>query len=269
MSVANCKTICREIEEADHGQNLTASVMEHLRGCGRCETFYDERLKLRQLVASLETVAAPADFGLRVRSRIAGERVGARPGFWLNNFTFGIPAVALAGLVLAVGLVFALKVWKAPTAKTFSVQSPKASEPSPEVMKNPPTESPSVTGDRESTARNDHTRAIEGVRRPNKRNLSRSVVASLKGGGRLTSKEFGTTPATVIKTVIKKEETVASVESFPIFSIETSSQPLRLSLDYSGGVSRTISVPALSFGSETVLTGDNSPLVRNSTRGAW
>ena len=54
--------------------------------------------------------------------------------------------------------------------------------------------------------------------------------------------------------MIKKEEAVASLES-PIFPIETSSQPLRLSLDYSGGVSRTISVPALSFGSERVLTG--------------
>ena len=143
MSVANCKTVCREIEEADYGENLTASAMEHLRGCGQCQRFYDERLKLRQLVASLETVAAPADFDLRVRSRLANERVDARAGFLFSNFTFGIPSVALASLVLVVGVVFALKVWNAPTTNTVSVQTetPKASEPGPEGKQSPSPES--------------------------------------------------------------------------------------------------------------------------------
>src|SRR4030095_4460792 len=106
MSVANCKTICREVEEAEYGENLTASALEHLRGCGQCQRFYDERLKLRQLVASLETVAAPADFDLRVRSRIANKRVAARAGFGLSNLILGFPSLALASLVLVIGGVF-------------------------------------------------------------------------------------------------------------------------------------------------------------------
>ncbi len=137
MSVTICKTVCREIDEADYGESPTASAMEHLRGCGQCQRFYDERLKLRQLVGSLETVAAPSDFDLRVRSRIANGRVGA--GFWLSNLKFGIPSVALASLVLVAGLVFALKVWNAPTTNKVAVQSEarKADRPGPEVQHRP------------------------------------------------------------------------------------------------------------------------------------
>lgn len=268
MSLANCKTICREIEEADLGEKLTASATEHLRGCVQCQRFYDERLKLRQLVASLETVAAPADFDLRVRSRIANERAGTPPRFWFSNFSFGIPSIALASLVLAVVGGFALKVWNAPTTNAVAERTvtTKPTEPSPESRPTPSTEGDrSDAGDQKLvTTRNDTGEAIQQDRKPKKRSpLSRSVASSKNGGG-LATKELSTTPAPVIK----KEEAVASMGS-PVFLIETSSQPLRLSLDYSGGISRTISVPALSFGSEGVLTGGSAPLVKNSPKGAW
>lgn len=268
MSLANCKTACREIEEADLGENLTASTMEHLGRCGQCQRFYGERLKLRQLVSSLETVVAPADFDLRVRSRIVNERVGERPGFWFSHFSLGIPSIALASLVLVVGGVFALKVWNAPTTNTVAEQTglPKASEPSPKSKQGLSAQSGdrSDAGNRDLVTTKNDSEAIQRDRQPKKRSpLSRSV-ASLKNGGRLATKEFSSTPAPVIK----KEEAVASLES-PVFLIETSSQPLRLSLDYSGGISRTISVPALSFGSEGVLTGGSAPLIKNSPKGAW
>ena len=270
MSVANCKTVCREIEEAEYGESLTASVREHLPGCRQCQRFFDERLKLRQLVASLETVAAPADFDLRVRTRIANERVSARAGFSFNNFAFGLPSVALASLVLAVGLVVALRVWNAPiTTNTVSVhnETPKPKASVPESKPSPSTELGARSGvsTRElATTRHDGIAPIRQGRQPKKRGSFRSGVASLKNGERLATKEFSTTQAPVIK----QEEAVASLES-PIFQIETSSQPLRLSLDYSGGISRTISVPALSFGSEGVLTSGSGPLVKNSPKGAW
>lgn len=270
MRVANCKTICREIEEADHGQNLTASAMEHLAGCGQCQRFYAERRKLRQMVASLETVAAPPDFDLRVRSRLANEKVGASAGFLFSNFTFGFPSIAVATLVLMIGGVFALRVWNAPAPNTIAVQTetPEASGPSPQREQPPSTESglrSNAVNRVLATAQDDASEAIPRDRQPKKRNPLRSAVASLRNGRRLATREFSSTAAPVVK----KEEAVASLESSPIFPIEASSQPLRLSLDYSGGVSRTISVPALSFGSERVLAGDGLSLVKNSPKGAW
>ena len=270
MRVANCKIVRREIEEADRGENLAASVMEHLAGCGQCQRFYEERRKLRQLVGSLETVAAPPDFDLRVRSRLANERAGASPGFLFSGFTFGFPSVAFATLVLVIGAVFALKAWNASTTTTTAVQpeTPKTSGTSSLQQQQRSTESglkSNAEGQVVTTAKHDASDAIRRDRQPKKRSPVTTAVAKARNDRPHATREFSSTVAPVVK----REDTVASLESSPIFPIEAAPQPLRLSLDYSGGVSRTISVPALSFGSEKVLTGDGLSLVKNSPKGAW
>jgi hypothetical protein len=265
MRVENCKTVCREIEEADYVVSLAASVMEHLAGCGQCQRFYDERRNLRQLLGSLETVEAPSDFDLRVRSRLANERSAPRAGFLFSNFTFGFPSVALATLALVIGGVFAFRVWNTSTPNIVAVQTetPEASEPSRATKQPQSTESGRSTDQRVSdTAKKDSTEIRDRQRK--KRSPLGSAIASSRNGRRLATREFSSTTAPVVK----REEAVASLES-PIFPIEISSQPLRLSLDYSGGVSRTISVPSLSFGSERVLSGDGLSLVKTSPKGAW
>lgn len=268
MRVANCKTVCREIEEADHGQRFTVPVMEHLGGCAQCQRFYGERRKLREMVASLEPVAAPPDFDLRVRSRLANERVDRHPGFLFSNLTFRFPSLALATLVLVIGGVFAYRVWIAPPSNIVAVQTeaPDASAPSPQ-REQPPSDSgvrPNTDIRLLATEKDNAHQAIRRDRQLKKRSPLRSTVA-LRNSRRLATREFSSTAAPLIK----KEETVASLESSPVFPIETASQPLRLSLDYSGGVSRTISVPALSFGSERVIIGGSSSLVKNTPKGAW
>ncbi|HYN26405.1 MAG TPA: hypothetical protein VES69_15395 [Pyrinomonadaceae bacterium] len=276
MRVANCKTVCCEIEEADSGQRLSASVTEHLGSCPQCQTFHDERSKLRQLVASLETVATPPDFDFRVRSRLANEKASAHAGFFFRNFSFGFPSIALATLVLMIGGVLALRAWNAPTnsatvlqTETRDVNPPNIkSEQSPLAGKSELTKSELTLPDKKSTADatrdegNETLRPVQGVA---KRSSLKSTVASVRSSRRMATKDFSSTSAPVVK----REEAVASLESSPIFPIETSSQPLRLSLDYSGGISRTISVPALSFGSERVLAGGGLSLVKNSPKGAW
>jgi hypothetical protein len=272
MRVANCKTICREIEEADHGQRLSTSVTEHLAGCPRCQTFYDERSKLRQLVASLETVAAPPDFDFRVRSLLANEKAGANTGFFFSNFSIGFPSVALATLVLMIGGFFALRAWNAPTNSPTAVQTQTRDASPPNIAKSEPSplasKSELTAAENKSTAdatKDEGSERLRTLQTPAKRNALKNAIVAVRSSRRLATKEFSSTPAPVVK----QEEAVASVETFPIFPIEASSQPLRLSLDYSGGVSRTISVPALSFGSERVLAGDGLSLVKNSPKGAW
>lgn len=280
MRVANCKAVCREIEEADPGQRLSTSVTEHLRGCPQCQTFYDERSKLRQLIAGLETVAAPPDFDFRVRSRLANEKASAHAGFSFSNFSFGFPSIALATLVLMIGGVFALRAWNASTnsATALQTETPDVipanikSEQSPLAGKSDLTKSELTSDltspDNKSTPGetrdegNETLRTVQGV---GKRRSLKSTMASVKSNRRMATKEFSSTSAPVVK----QEEAVASLETFPIFQIEASSQPLRLSLDYETGVSRTISVPTLSFGSERTLTGGGSSMVKTSAKGAW
>src|SRR5712691_2849784 len=101
MRTINCRNVCREIEEADLGQQLGGLAFEHTRSCAQCLSFYEDRFKLRQLAASLGTVEAPADFDVRLRARLAKEKPGE---FAIAGFSFGLPSVALATLALLLGL---------------------------------------------------------------------------------------------------------------------------------------------------------------------
>lgn len=262
--MVNCKNVWREIEEANHGEALTASTMEHLAGCGHCHRFYYERRKLRQLVASLEPVAAPADFDMRVRSRLAGSQSGARTGSLFANFTLGWPTLALASLVLVIGVTLALKVLNSPGSNNIAVQDESKSAVQPPKQEAPISVSDELVTNAGSRAgEHEASRNIQRPKQPKKRSQV-SSVASLRNGRRLATQEFSSSATPVVK----KEEALASIESSPVFQIEASPQPLRLSLDYSSGVSRTISVPSLSFGSERVLTGNGS-LVKSSSKGSW
>lgn len=259
--MVNCKNVCREIEEANYGDALTASTMAHLAGCGNCHRFYDERRKLRQLVASLEPVAAPADFDMRVRSRLASSQNGARASSLFANLTFGWPTLALASLVLVIGVTLALKVLNSSGNNNVAVQDESKS-----AVQSPKQEAPSPVGNDVVTKAGSRAGEPEagGIQRPKQSKKKSASVASLRNGRRLATQEFSSSATPVVK----KEEALASIESSPVFQIEASPQPLRLSLDYSSGVSRTISVPSLSFGSERVLTGNGS-LVKSSSKGSW
>jgi hypothetical protein len=271
MRTAKCKSVCREIEEADHGQRLSTSVTEHLAGCPQCQSFHDERTKLRHLVASLETVAAPPDFDLRVRSRLANEKAGVYAGYFFNNLSFGFPSVALATLALIVGGVFALRAWNASTNSATNVQDESRDVDRSNTGKSEQSvlvgKSELTLPDNKGTAatKDERSEILRPVQRVAKRRSLNSTVAAIASSKRMATKEFSSTPAPVVK----QDEAVASLETFPLILIEASSEPLRLSLDYSGGISRTISVPALSFGSEKVLVGDGLSLVKNSPKGAW
>lgn len=266
MKVADCVASCREIEEANVGQQLGEAATEHVRGCAKCQDFYEGRLKLRQMVASLGIVEAPADFGFRVRARIASEQVGTSPGFSIGNLAIGFPSIALATLVLLVSAGFALRVWNSPinSATAVRTEAPGVNQTNPSGEQN------SSAGKQELTAsRGKHevlpADVASGVRdvKKQRRQVGRSI-ASVRSKSTIATRDLSSLPAPVIK----QEDAIASMETSPVFQIEASSQPLRVSLDYATGVSRTISVPTLSFGPERVLTGEGSSMVR-TTKGVW
>jgi hypothetical protein len=80
----------------------------HLAACAACAQFQIERAQLRELVGSLKPVAAPADFDMRLRARIAREKdAGARQPF-IFRFARTTPAIAVAALIV---LTIAAIVW--------------------------------------------------------------------------------------------------------------------------------------------------------------
>ena len=78
--------------------------------------------------------------------------------------------------------------------------------------------------------------------------------------GRITSRDFGTAGAPVLKS----SDLNARASDF---EIRASRQPMKVSLENGQGGSRTISVPAVSFGSQRVLSQNASLMA--SARGSW
>ncbi|MGH9969914.1 MAG: anti-sigma factor family protein [Pyrinomonadaceae bacterium] len=268
MRVANCKIICREIEEADAAQDVTASVMQHLQGCPQCRAFYEGRLKLRSMVASLGTVEAPPDFDFRVRSRIAKERAGTNSVFF-SSFSLSFPSVVLATLLLILGLGFALLSTKSPSTgtavKTSDAPIPNKSNTLAADQKTAsPIQEVTSKGNLDTNKETPRLPVSPGQGDGNRNRVFKSTVAAEGGKRRQATREFSSTPAPVVK----RDEAIASLEASPIFPVEASSQPLKLSLDYDG-VSRTISVPALSFGSQRVLAVGGPSLTKTASKGVW
>src|SRR5690349_1413500 len=82
MSKNNCEVIRQELDELMLGETISATAVEHLRECAACREFNEKQTRLRQIVGSLGTVSAPADFDFRLRARLANDANGASFHFW-------------------------------------------------------------------------------------------------------------------------------------------------------------------------------------------
>lgn len=269
MRATNCKTVRREIDESDLGQDLSSVAREHVQNCEHCRGFYDQRRELRLVLGSLETVAAPSDFEFRVRARLGNNEAARSSGFFFGNRSFGIPAATVATLVLLLGVGFAVRSLMRGDSGTTATSS-KSTVPNQGSSNTAKQETVAVSPSPTSQdgiggavqAKNPTPEAVQESLPPVK--PVRNTIASQRTGRRLATMDLGTLGAPVVK----QDGAVASLETSPVFAIETSSEPLRVSLDYETGVSRTISLPTLSFGSQRTLAG-NSSVVKTSTKGVW
>src|SRR5919109_1966382 len=100
MNTINCKLVRNEIDETSVDQELSGSAARHLIACAGCRRFHEEQRALRDLVASLESVKAPADFDFRLRARLATEKDRSRITFHFNRASLATRALAAATLVL-------------------------------------------------------------------------------------------------------------------------------------------------------------------------
>ncbi|MEO6391706.1 MAG: hypothetical protein ABIP75_07625 [Pyrinomonadaceae bacterium] len=102
MKNKNCQPFQLEIEDAASGnRSIGAPVRAHLAGCTDCAGTFGEHSRLRELIAGLEPVTAPADFDFRLRARLANAR-SAKPAFGWSWQTLRTPALGLASAVVLV-----------------------------------------------------------------------------------------------------------------------------------------------------------------------
>ncbi len=243
MRKNNCEVIRRELDELMLDEACGPAVAAHLNDCSACREFRDTQTKLRQIVGSLGTVAAPPDFDFRLRARLASDSSSA--GFHLKfvywPFAHRGFAVAAALIVFATGVVLVRNVVNRQSAVEVSTTTnipqalPPQTAPSREI-KTP--DAPPSTG--ELTAGGQESGGPKKIRsgRPPVRTGSRSKS--------LTAVDFSSQRAEVVNQM----DTVASANAPTVFPIDASVQPLKVSLDDGRGNAKTISVPTISFGSQ-------------------
>ena len=245
MKVMGCKRVSKEIDELESGQLPGANAQAHLQVCGLCRNFYDERQKLRQMIAGLETVEAPGDFDFRLRARLANERAERASAF--SSFGFGLPSIALAVLAILVGVGIYLRATNVDSQQP-GTEVTKASEPTA-VQSQPP----DVKATELSASASPELAGAPSIEEPasavKERVPTRKGNRSSKGNS------------------IRRDDFLAKSETSAMFPLDAA-EPLRVSVDYATGGSRTISLPAVSFGSQQVVASGAS-MVKTSARTVW
>lgn len=248
-----CNQVRLEIDEAEMTAPLSAAAKEHLKSCGECKDSYVKEMKLRQIVGSLEPVNAPPDFDFRLRARLANERS-------LSNHFLASPLRLFRSRSLAVAamlLIFAATVVMirqtnrkgqlpdTTTASTRDEGSPITDKPVTPVITQPTDEGTQATI------------AVNDRNKPNRRTVNAPTINKRPAA----SIEFSGTSAPVIR----NEQSMATMAGFPL---DVSKQSFKVSLDDAHGSSKTILVPAVSFGAGRALTG-TAPVNQFAPKGDW
>ena len=234
-----CNQVRFEIDEKDLGALLSASSIDHLRRCAECQEFQNKENKLRQIVGSLGTVNAPADFDFRLRARLANDSSLtsfhlASPLRLLRTRSFAVAAL----VVVFAGIAFVLWQGKQPQPTNQNTASRAVSAP----VDNGRVASagPSDAGVNPIAPPS----AVTGVREQ-KRNSPQRKIVSLSSKRQTATVEMSGTGAQVIRS----EQSMATAG----IPLDVSQQSFKVLLDDGRGSSRTISVPAVSFGSRRVF----------------
>lgn len=265
MKRIDCSNIRLEIEEAASGEILAAAARDHMRNCGACTSFGKEQQQLKEMVASLGGIEAPADFDFKLRARLAASH-SSRRGVSGNGF--GMRSIAFATMLLLFAFVVLVMNMRSRTSESTPVAQAPASHAGDqvaEINKNEgakpiPDASIDVAAtvpvkDAVPTAVQENRRTVNRIKRGGS-----SAPQFVARNGRVKATDLSTTAAPVLR-----PETEMGSSVFPL---GTSYQSLKVSVDDGRGSSRTISLPTVSFGSSRVLARNPAP-VMVSTRDSW
>ncbi|MGZ8843221.1 MAG: hypothetical protein ACXW18_06130 [Pyrinomonadaceae bacterium] len=260
MNGKECRATRREIDESELNQRLSDQARSHLAVCASCSDFRAERASLRELVGSLEPVAAPGDFELRLRARIASEQGRARQPL-IFRFVTSTPAIAAAALVVMLAMSL---VWLAQRNKSQAplVANPPAGPSVPSVPSNGasiPTE--------ESTLASKRTTEPVGLlpvsgkeAKPGRqsRGGNSSLAINKSGLASSTSTDYGVSGAKSIRQIEQRAGEV---------SLSAPLNPMVVSMQDDRGATRQISLPPVSFGAGRLV--DNRIPVSSTNGRSW
>lgn len=251
MREKRCEPVRRELEELMLNDNFSGATTEHLRTCFECREFQRQQTKLRQIVGSLGTVNAPADFDFRLRARLAADAEAPSFRFW--SFTLKGLATAVVLVVFGVGAVMVWQRMDDPAPAVAVTQPPQVTAPEAGVREEPSRAGNSVAFSVTNPSVADNYTA------PPRRKPERSRPANTPKRT-VSTVDFSSERATVIS------NTPPTVDNATVFPIEASLQSVKVSLDDGRGNARTISFPTVSFGSQRVLTNTANQF---NSKGEW
>jgi hypothetical protein len=254
MNGNECRTVRREIDTSELGQRLSAELEMHLAGCAACEKFRTERLELRALVGSLKPVAAPADFDLRLRARIARQNDPSARQHFIFRFAMTTPAIAAAALIV---LTIASIVWinqRKPAASISTANAgpntEKVNRPAP-----PPGNEAVVPEPKEPVVASNNPST--NSKRPNPTGRAPGNVLPVSVNTATQVSEFNTRGAQSIRQTRDRAGEV---------SLTAPSKPMIVSVQDANGATHKILMPPISFGSQRL---DNHTPVSMTNRKDW
>lgn len=258
MNSRECRTTRQEIEQSKLHQRLSGPALRHIESCRACHEFQLERTRLRELIGSLEPVAAPGDFDVRLRARIAAGRQQSSRGSFLNRFVASTPAIAAAAvIVMLAGAIVWLAQHQRNQQSTIAAGVPartqQAITPSDKPADRTDAKSPTVPAATNPPV----TLTAQG---PRDRNPYRDTSGK-SGGGRgpiASATDFNVTGAESIR---QGEQQAGEV------SLSAPVKPLVVSLEDVSGTKRRISLPPVSFGSQRLV--DNRLPVSSTNSRSW
>lgn len=242
MRKNNCGVVRKELDELMLGEACSSSAAAHLRECAGCREFHQQQTKLRQIVGSLGTVSAPADFDFRLRARLANDSGSVA----YRQFAQRAFALATVLLVFATGVFLVRNVMDRPASPGEEIVNSSPQPPVPEPAKQ--VEMSAAKAEPDNPEQQPASSKPE-KRRQTIRNEPASLAAS-RTPRPLVAKDSALTRAEVMR--IKEAE-----NAFDAFSLDASLDSFKVSLDDGRGNARTISVPTISFGSQRMLQTSN------------
>jgi hypothetical protein len=240
MRKNNCGVVRRELDELMLDEACSTSAAAHLRECGECREFHQQQTRLRQIVGSLGTVSAPADFDFRLRARLASDSSSVA---YLPLMRRGF-ALATVLLVFATGAFLVRNVMDRSGTENgvVSTNNQPSRVPEPPKQVETPKESQNNSGQQLVASRPEkHPQPVKN---------ERPQSTTSRTARRLVAEDFSSQRAEVIS----GQEAVSGFEAIPL---DASLQSFKVSLDDGRGNARTISVPTISFGSQRMLQTAN------------
>ena len=243
MNRRECRDTRREIDQSEMYLALSEKALAHIQSCAPCRDFGDERARLRDLVASLEPVSAPADFDVRLRARMAAQRQDNRQWFF-SGFAVNVPAtVAAALIVMLVGSI----VWMTQRNRT---QTPTIAS----NTSTPAKQTNALPEDKSSVAINEDSSPVAIATIPpakdsgpsdvaRNRNISVKAAQSALAKGSRQSRDFSELPA----------QSIRGLDNAGEVSLTAPVKPMVVSMQDDSGATRKISLPPVSFGSQRLV----------------